>query len=294
MDNENYVTVLDSLFLPQALALHCSMERVLQNYKLWIVCVDNEAFQVLSQLNLQNIKILDLQLFETEELLAAKQTRSSGEYCWTLTPFSARFVFEIDSTVERVTYIDADMWFRKKPKPIFDEFDASGKHVLITDHGYAPDYDQSTTSGQFCVQFITFTRRGSEHVRQWWEERCVEWCFARFEEGKFGDQKYLDDWPERYKDNVHVLNDKELTLAPWNASRFPYGNAVFYHFHDLRIISEKHIQIDSNYNIPYQTFKNIHVHYITDIKNSIESLMKIGYLVRPQVKKKYKKEKIYT
>jgi len=281
MCNENYVTVFDSLFLPQALALHLSMERVVKNYTLWMLCVDKTAFEVVTQLKLKNVKVLDLKLIETDELLEVKKSRSSGEYCWTLTPFAPRFVFEADSTVKRVTYIDADLWFRKHPKQIFDEFDASGKHVLITDHEYAPEYDQSATSGQFCVQFMTFNRNEGEHVRKWWEERCVEWCFARFEEGKFGDQKYLDDWPERFEDTVHVLQNKQLALAPWNATRFPYGSAIFYHFHGLRLISERKCKF-GGYALPINLKENIYKPYLSDLKSVFKKLNNLKWQFTPQ------------
>ncbi len=60
---------------------------------------------------------------------------------------------------------------------------------------------------------MTFKRNDGELVRSWWEERCLEWCYARFEDGKFGDQKYLDDWTSRFNKQVHVLKNKELMLA---------------------------------------------------------------------------------
>jgi len=155
------------------------MERHVCEYVLWVLCVDDETHDVLQRLALPNVRLLKLSELETDELLSVKPGRAIAEYCWTLTPFAPRFVFETEPTVKRVTYLDADLWFRKHPKPIFDELDASGKCVLITDHAYAPEYDQSATSGQFCVQFMTFHRDGGELVRQWWEERCIEWCFAR-------------------------------------------------------------------------------------------------------------------
>jgi hypothetical protein len=280
---EHFVTLFNSLFLPQGLALHMSMERHARECVLWILCVDDETYDVLGRLDLPNVKRLKLSDLETSELLDVKPGRTVGEYCWTLTPFAPRFVFEADPTVERVTYIDADLWFRKHPKPIFNEFDASGKQVLITDHAYAPEYDQSATSGQFCVQFMTFTRDGGDTVRKWWEERCIEWCFARFEDGKFGDQKYLDDWPERFGDAVHVLRDKELALAPWNASRFPYGNAVFYHFHGLRLISEKKIEI-GNYSLPNALRANVYQPYFSDLRDAVDRLEKNGAVFLPQNK----------
>lgn len=279
---EHYVTLFDSLFLPQGLALHMSMERHVKSYTLWILCVNDEAHTVLTKLQLPNVRLLQLSKLETEELLRVKPTRSKGEYCWTLTPFAPRFVFETDPEVERVTYLDADLWFCKHPKPIFDEFDASGKQVLITDHAYAPEYDQSATSGQYCVQFMTFTRHGGEVVRKLWEEQCIEWCYARFEDGKFGDQKYLDDWPVLFSEQVHVLRDKELALAPWNATRFPYGNAVVWHFHGLKLLSN-HSAMIGDYRIPRITFSIIYLSYFRDVEKSCMSISEIGFDFRAQV-----------
>ena len=78
----------------------------------------------------------------------------------------------------------------------------------------------------------------------WWRERCLEWCHDRVEDGRFADQKYLDDWPTRFR-SVVVLQHKGAGLAPWNVSgselRDEAGNVlvdnqplIFYHFHHLR------------------------------------------------------------
>jgi len=283
---ETYVTLFDSLFLPQGLALHMSMERHLKEYVLWILCVDDQAHAALIKLDLPNVKLLQLSSVETKELSCVKPTRSNGEFCWTLTPYAPRFVFEADASVERVTYLDADLWFRKSPTSIFEEFSHSGKHVLITDHAYDPEHDQSEKSGQFCVQFMTFTRVGGEQVRQWWEDRCIEWCYARVENGKFGDQKYLDDWPTRFKTHVHVLMNKESILAPWNAFRYPYGNALVWHFQGLRIIqvnSRLAVRL-SDYPIPETTLTNVYLPYIKDLKSAVLRLAIEGIKVGAQAK----------
>jgi hypothetical protein len=285
---EHYVTLFDSLFLPQGLALHLSMERHAGSYTLWILCVDDAAFKILQRMELPNVRLLQLSKLETAELLDVKAKRSIAEYCWTLTPFAPRFVFEADHTVERATYLDADMWFRKNPLPIFRELEVAGKQVLITDHGYAPEYDASYLSGQYCVQFMVFTRSGGEVVRKWWEERCVEWCYARIEAGKFGDQKYLDDWPERFQDEVCVLSDQELMLAPWNATRFPYGRAVCWHFHSLRIVemdSSGRLGVDvGDYPLPRVTRQYIYEQYVYDLRQSIELIQQHGAIIRVQTK----------
>ena len=159
----------------------------------------------------------------------------------------------------------------------------------LTDHNYAPEHDYSYLSGQYCVQFMTFTRSGGERVRKWWEDRCIEWCYARAEDGKFGDQKYLDDWPDRFPDEIHALSDKELLLAPWNATRFPYGCSVCWHFHSLRLISMEppgRLGIDcGDYPLPLVTRRYVYEQYACDVRHAIGMLEQHGHVVREQKKK---------
>ena len=284
---EHFVTLFDNLFLPQGLALHISMERNAGNYTLWILCIDDTVFDVLSKINLPNVRLLQLSQLETKELKNVKMERTSGEYCWTTTPFTPKFVFDSDNSVNRVTYVDADLWFMKNPKPIFQEFEESGKNILITDHGYSPEYDLTEKSGQYCVQFITFARGDGEIVRQWWEERCIEWCFARFENGKYGDQKYLDNWPEMFPKHVHILSKKEWTLAPWNANRFPYSGGIFWHFHELRLTEKRSkplVQFVTSYSIPPITRKQIYKPYLEDLSVAIQIMKDHGVHPIPQQK----------
>jgi hypothetical protein len=58
-------------------------------------------------------------------------------------------------------------------------------------------------------------------VLNWWRDRCLEWCFNRFEDGKFGDQKYLDDWTDRFE-GIHVLKHLGGGLAPWNVQQYSF------------------------------------------------------------------------
>ena len=129
--------------------------------------------------------------------------------------------FDRDPSAARATYIDADVFFLDDPRILLEELDESGKHVLITEHAYSPEYDRSHDSGRFCVQFLTFDRSpAAGEVIAWWQERCLEWCFARYENGKFGDQFYLDQWPALFGDRVHIVRQVEKTLAPWNVREF--------------------------------------------------------------------------
>lgn len=135
------------------------------------------------------------------------------------------------------------------PKVLLDEMGSDS--VIITEHRYTKEYDQSLVSGKYCVQFMTFNndKEGME-VLEWWRNACIEWCYARVEDAKFGDQKYLDDWTTRFK-KVHVLEHLGGGLAPWNMQQFIFNkngnkiiakekssgkvsNVVFFHFHGLK------------------------------------------------------------
>lgn len=255
---EHFVTLFDNNFLPMGLCLHESLTNTSQKFKLWVVCMDNQVEAHLRQLNLPNVGLIPLVEVEGEALLKVKQSRTAGEYCWTLTPFTAQFVFERDSNAERVTYLDADLFFYADPALLLDEFSNSGKHVLITEHAYPPKMASSKRalrSGRFCVQFVTFRRTAeAAKVMIWWQARCLEWCFARVEDGKFGDQKYLDNWPTLFGDQVHVLEQRKKTLAPWNVEYFSELEEnslapVFYHFHGFRYIAPGKVRLYSGYRI---------------------------------------------
>ena len=268
---EHFATLFDRTFLPQGLALIYSLQRRVKHYKLWVICMDEDCYSFLSQKAFPFIACLRISELETNELKSVKKTRSKGEYCWTVTPFVPRFIFAEDNSVDRVTYLDSDLWFLQDPNPIFEEFAESGKSVLITEHAYAPEYEMSEKFGKYCVQFMIFERYGSEEVRAWWESRCLEWCYNRMEDGKFGDQMYLDRFEDLFDGNVHVLQSKEYALAPWNASVFDYRKAVFYHFHSVRFLNDKKIHLGV-YELPVCVHDNIYRPYYLDL---CEAMMEI-------------------
>lgn len=279
---EHFVTIFDSLFLPQGVALLKSMQRHMSNFTLWVICMDKKTHEVLDAMDSANLKLLEIAHLETDELLKLKNERSRGEYCWTLTPFAPKFIFEADLSVERVTYIDSDLWFLADPNPIFKELENSQKSVLITEHNYAPEYSYLNKFGRFCVQFMVFNREGSEKVRKWWQERCVEWCYGRLENGKFGDQKYLDDFEKLFPEEVHALQNKHLTLAPWNATILDSSKSVFFHFHGVRLLNKRKIHL-GRYEIPKHLHNEIFKPYYDDLNYAIHLAMKNGVNLLTQV-----------
>ncbi len=273
---EHFVTLFDSYFLPQGLCLYKSLERHCSPFHLWIVAVDEACDAALRSLGLEHVTVVRMSEVENAHLLSVKSGRSIGEYCWTLTPFLPSHVFSRKPDLIRVTYVDADLFFFESAKPLIDEFVRSGKHVLLTEHAFGPEYMSAIKYGRFCVQFITF--RNTEFARKvltWWQDRCIEWCFGRLEDGKFGDQKYLDKWPDLFKSEVHVLMQADRTVAPWNvdylAGKAEGVKPIFYHFHGLRLTAPKFLVLYSGYRIGRRN-RWIYARYLTDFRAAIAGL----------------------
>jgi len=259
---ERFVTLLDSNFLPQGLALCQSLREHCPDSELWVLCMDERVERNLSALQPNGVRTMALRDLEDARLLAAKADRNLREYCWTLTAFAFDAVFERCPEAARVTYLDADLFFFNSPRPLFEELENAEASILVTEHGFDPAYDKSEIVGRFCVQFLTMDRshRAAE-VRRWWQERVLEWCYDRREPGRFGDQKYLDRWPELFGDCIRVLSQRELALAPWNvrmesARHRGDPSPVFYHFHSFRIVTPWQARsVEGGYAIPRSAMK---------------------------------------
>lgn len=277
---EHFCTLFDRNYLPLGMALHESLMIHAQPFHLWILCMDEIVEQQLFQLNLPQVTLISLEGLETPELISVKADRNKGEYCWTLTPFIFQCVFDNDVSIKQVTYLDADLFMFDDPRVLLREL-PENKHVLITEHAYDPEYNQSELSGKFCVQFLTFKRtEAASKVMQWWQKRCLEWCFNRYEDGKFGDQKYLDCWPEKFQEEVYIVQQKEKTLAPWNVNYFNNKNSnnlnpVFYHFHSLRIINPNKVRLYLGYRINTKSLF-YYLTYVKSLQSSMQKLKQLG------------------
>lgn len=290
---EVYVTLFDSLFLPQGLALYHSLLEHGGSFRLWVLCIDRECFRILSALQLDHIYLLSLEELENSQLLVVKTDRTRAEYCWTLTPWSIQWALEADATATRVTYLDADTFFLKPPDSIYRELEGSGKSFLITEHGYSPWHDQTATSGRFCVQFVPVIRGRGEIILAWWRDRCLEWCFDRCEDGKFGDQKYIEAISANFETDVHVIRSDSRFLAPWNADIFRYSDAVLYHFQGFRVLSRSSFLLCEAYSLPQPLLQYVYEPYAALMRSLELHYSPKGFSLKSQVKLGLKKRVKY-
>jgi len=269
----NYCTLFDSKYLSRGLAMYESLKKHSNNFHLFIFAFDTRSYNLLKKLNLALVTIISLNEFEDEELLEVKKHRTQVEYCWTCTPSIIKYCIE-NFNLESCTYLDADIYFFSNPNILVEEM--GGKSILITEHRYTPEYDQTITSGAYNVQFMTFKNDTSGmKALNWWRNSCIMWCYNRIEDGKLGDQKYLDDWTSRFE-GVHVLKHLGGGVAPWNVQQYKLEEKsfelIFYHFHGFKFLLNDKVDFGS-YLLTKENIKILYKPYLIHLKKIEENIL---------------------
>lgn len=289
--NYNFCTLFDSYYLSRGINLYYSLEEHCADFHLYIFAFDDNSFTILKDMNLKNATIISLKDFENKNLLSVKPNRTIAEYCWTCSASTIAYSIE-KYNLNHCTYLDADMMFFSDPDVIFKEIGEAS--VAITPHNFSEDLKTEQVYGNYCVQFV-YIKNDKDGIEtlNWWKQSCIDWCFAILEENRYGDQKYLNFFKEKFS-NVIDINNIGVGVAPWNINRFQLvkednkirikdkqstkkeSYLVFYHYQGLKFIEyDNYIEsIASNINIPNYILKLIYTPYISKIYNINKELKK--------------------
>lgn len=215
--NDIFCTYLDHNYLSRATVMIASLRRFMPNVRLYILSLSDACTEMLRELALPNVEIIPLPAIEQAypELVAVKPSRKLIEYYFTLSPYLPHYLFA-NTASDRITYIDADLYFYASPQPVLESLgDAS---VAITPHRFSFEYRNHVVFGLFNVAWISYRRcvEGLECLNAY-KADCTAWCYDRLEDGRFGDQKYLDSWPGLYP-ALKIITHKGVNLAIWNAN----------------------------------------------------------------------------
>ena len=289
MSKYNYCVLLDASYLVRSLAMYESLKKYIQDFYLYIFAFDKKSEQLLKKLNLPKVTVISLQEFETPELLKIKKKRSPAEYCWTCTPSIIKYSIE-KFGLDNCTYLDVELYFYSDPSVFMKEIE--NKEVTITEHRYSSHLEHlNAIYGKYCGQLITFknTVAGMKAL-EWWENACYTWCFAKPEENKFGNQKYLDDWTSRFE-GVSVVQNLGVGIAPWNCDQYDFSKEkkgvkgmgkktkksfplIFYHFHSFKIFSEQEIRWSlSVYKINQKIIELLYKPYLKHLKEIQQKIL---------------------
>ncbi|WP_454061317.1 FkbM family methyltransferase [Candidatus Nitrospira salsa] len=287
-----YCTYFDKNYLVRVLALLESLHRHEQNqFTLFAVCMDELSRAILEKMNLENVISVPLHQIEyrDDRLVSTKSSRSLVEYYWTTTPTIILYLIEQYPEIDVLTYVDADLFFFSSPDPIFQELHQQS--ILLHEHRFSSSLlHLAQNNGKYNVGLLCFRNdtHGLEALR-WWRERCLEWCFSRYEDGKLGDQMYLDDWSTRFQQVVE-LQHIGGGLGPWNQEQYAirkneFGEAcvndlpvIFYHFHALRFVSpELIVPVDHlHYPMNLSVLQVCYLPYISALSQALRNLTTIS------------------
>lgn len=279
-----YVTLLDEVYLPQGLALHESIQRFDPTARLTVYAMDEISLSALSRLSQPGLHIRSGLDRMPQEFHTLRGHRDWVSLLWTSTPFVIADALSETSSGSTVIYIDADMALFRSPAPVIEEFEASGREVLLTSHNFAADYDAASSVGEFAVQFIGFRPGAAQDILDTWSRQCLHACPLVPGGGSFGDQKYLDSWPDDFPLRIHIASNPEWFQGPWNAVRFPASRAIAYHFHGLRLVSNSRVRLTTHYRLPEPTVDTLYVPYVAALQRAVGKLHAIGLKVPAQAK----------
>ena len=308
----NFCTLFDSYYLDKGLALYQSLERVSDDFQLYIFCFDEKAREVLNNMQLSHATILSHTDIEGDEpiLLKLKSERSKAEYCWTCTPVIIEYVLK-HYQVDSCTYIDSDLYFFHTPQVLFDEIAHANADIVITEHRFSNSWKDTRLlkrSGKYCVEFNYFNQsENAWKALEWWKDKCFEWCYHLYEPERMGDQKYLEKFPQLFE-GVHELQHLGGGVAPWNIAQYELSattdgqdvilrskkqgkdfKLVFYHFQNIRYLSDSKVNINSCTHSK-DVKDAIYLPYLREIEQVRECLSQYG--ITFSVNKSYSSNKM--
>lgn len=216
----NFCTLFDSYYIHKGIALYLSLEKVTQDFHLYVMAFDGDCYNKLLSFHFKHMTVELVDEIETPEMLAVKATRTKAEYCWTCGP-SVIYHFLSKNNLPNITYLDADLFFLSDPHVIQKEIGECS--VAISEQG--GEARNAERYGKYCVQYVFFKNdKDGVGALTWWRDRCIEWCYSRYEDGKYGDQKYLDQF-EILFNNVHVIQNRGL-MGPWDTQFYSFNEST--------------------------------------------------------------------
>ncbi len=276
----NLCTVADSTFLLKFLALRESIRQYTKNYRLNLLCLDNEIYNTIIAEDFGDIKCFKLKtLLEEDEQLAKSQENEPSfeaknvsrddldqakkiQFIWSLASYFSWYCLK-NENLEDIFYIDSDIYFFEDPTALtwISNFGSIGLIENRTQY--------NSVNGKYNVGIIYFKNdeEGLACLEFW--KNCLmnpQNEYAK-EYGSCGDQKYLELFPKLYKKTFQI-DDYVGHLAPWNLENHKYipgkiiyndkiQDLLFYHFSNF------------NYNFDFGSYEIAPRHGVYSLENNM-------------------------
>src|SRR3989344_4619302 len=246
----NIVTIFDKNYLVRAVAFYNALAK-LGDYNYWFLCVDDETKEVMAELALPDVNLITIDEMGDNELLATKHNRNRVEFVFTAKSAFANFIAQKLSDDDAMIFLDNDVIFFLSPDKLIHKMKQGGYSIGINPHRFPKEKDwMNGRVGRYNAGFMIFIL--DQNARQCisdWRKDCIDWCYLKYEEERFGDQKYIEKWQKRYN-GVYEILDKGVNVASWNMSNWKISKRgdqfyiddeplICYHFPRLKFYVEK-------------------------------------------------------
>ena len=283
---KHYYTYVNGNFLPRFLALHASILRFQPQATLWTLALDGEAEAGLASLNLNTIRLFTVRdLIQLEPALEeAQKERSRVEFYVTCSPACLYYVLQGLPEGACLTKLDSDCFFLSDPGPIH-ELEKTA-NISITPHRFPEPLRHLERVGKFNAGWVTIKNNAiGRKCAETWKNQCLEWCHEKLGNKGFGDQKYIDDWPNLYP-GVMSLQHPGVNAAMWNCGGMPIGMResrvtlgdypiVMFHFSGLAARAARIYEINwSQYEAKPNRLllRHVYLPYLREVEQARKSL----------------------
>lgn len=269
----HYCTLFDRNYLFQGIALYRSLEKTTNEFRLYVLCMDQTTYDMLRKLNQRNLVPIHLsEIVNDDEIRRVREGTTHGQFCWVSQPLACIYILD-RFNVDMVTYLEADSIFFNDPEVLFEELGAFS--VSLVPHRYTPKFNKAKTSGKYCVQFNAFRNDSlAREVLNYWKYSCFKYSKERPD--YYPGQVTLDDWPIKFP-GVKEIEHRGAGVAPWNVQQYNIHKfkdkifvddvpLIFYHFHQYSQYEDGSHELGA-YPLTANVLHEIYSKYISELRD---------------------------
>lgn len=269
-----YYTITDNKSIPNLIVMNDSISRYMDNYRLWVCCLDEKAYSMLIKAGLKNTILIQCENLEDADIRSIRDFYGRDRYILVLKAAMANFIMKNNYSVEKLMYLDTSIYFYSDPSVIFDSW--QGGSIFVHNHRKASKKQKPSTILNSAL--LGFVRKpGTTYFIEEYIRMCVG-CLK--DDGKYtGTEMPLADYYEimQVKNLAADINNSQLKFVKFDSRHnkilyfekelicFNFGKSS-----DIRFIS-RIMEKSKQYQAGKQIIRQIYMPYLNSI---IEACMK--------------------